>query len=1008
MLRGAFTRSEIGRVAVATFVSSIPDRISFESLMVCTFDFVSGKDRTKRTLASMLFARVLFASFLVAASEAAITCGPSTSWTATGSANVVSVAQAWATSYSAACGNKITITSAGSTNGGGSIAAAKAVCAGTVDVGLLNRNLISPSEATVSSKNPYLYTCSSGKVITEVQVAIDGLAFLSAPSGIAAKCIASLAGGGFTFSQIRWAYSSFSLAKLKADPLFDPLAVPNSDGNDATHYWSELCSGSGCDCPATPIGIAGSPSTSGTYLFFVEKFLPGNGETVRSGYQSDSSDSASFVPTLVTTSGNSAYIGFTSFAPYNNNAAKVYAAAIQDPDDGVYRFPTFSQFSSGEYPASFFLYFEVVQSIIPTLQDFFVYAFSDAGNTDVLNTGLLALPEINQIQQLSRVGAAGGVSLSTVANSCGPGGSIFQGGSSTVYPLAYLWGGVYSDACGLTITTLSGGSTFGAQLACGIPDPVSLSVADIGSLSRSFLSSEAVVQSNGYDYKCVIGTKRTVRQFPVSIDGVTFAFPINGYGAKCVASLTGNGFTVDQLRWIYSSYTYAQLVANGWSKSALPNSDGSDSTHLWSELGGSGCAQQEIAISGPSSSAGTYTFFTGIVLTGPGETIALNRPLGYYNNAENNYDENVQYLQATPSSIGFFGYSYYADNTATLGAATIKNSAGTYVFPSESTLADFAYNPFSRFVFFELSTVFLTFQKTVAFTKWGITTAIGDTLTRLSGFSPLSTASKASIAARYTLSVPCFSEVSTVQVLDKGVTAMKDLKIGDKVMNAEGKFDDVYSFGHYSKDVQAEFVQIHAAGLKTPLELSKEHMLFVDGAAVPASAVSVGDKVNLAGGNGVAEVKKIQHVIRHGAYAPFTKSGTIAVNDVAASVYVDLQNDAGVLVVGGYKTPLSMQFLAHMFQAPHRLVCQMSPSYCQTETYDDRGVSSWVAGPLAVAEWLIKQGVVLMSLAFVPCFLLGVAIYAIELAMASKLLLLVAVVSALLLRSTKKSAKKEV
>lgn len=93
-----------------------------------------------------------------------------------------------------------------------------------------------------------------------------------------------------------------------------------------------------------------------------------------------------------------------------------------------------------------------------------------------------------------------------------------------------------------------------------------------------------------------------------------------------------------------------------------------------------------------------------------------------------------------------------------------------------------------------------------------------------------------------------------------------------------------------------------------------------------------------------------------GAYAPFTKSGTIAVNDVVASVYVDIQNEnAGVLVVGGYETPLTMQFLAHVFQAPHRLACALRPSYCQTETYDDRGVSSWVAGPLAVAEWLIRQ-----------------------------------------------------
>jgi ABC-type phosphate transport system substrate-binding protein len=952
----------------------------------------------------MFLYRAAVATFLLAVPAAAIPCGPNTSFKATGSANVAGVAQAWATAYGKACGNSISVSSAADSAGGGSIAGAKAVCAGTTDIGLLNRQFKS-TEATQNSKNPYLYTCANGNKVTEVQVAIDGLAFLAAPSGIAAKCIVTLTGGGLSFSQVRFMFSSFTLSKLKADATFDGLAVPNSDGNDNTRLWSELCSGAGCNCPATPIGIAGSPSTSGTYLFFDEKILTGSGETVRSGFLSDPTDSSTFVVNTVTASGNSATIGFTSFAPYNNNANKVYAASVLDPDDGVYRFPTYSQFSSGEYPASFTLYFEVDNSILPTVQDFFVYAFSDAGNTDVLNTGLLPLSQVQQVQQLSRVGASGGVNLATVANSCGTGGALFQGGSSVLYPLSYLWGNVYGDACGLSVKTIAGGTTLGVNLACGIPDPVSRETADIGTITRLFATSEAVVQTNTYDYKCVIGTKRTVRQFPVAIDGITLAFPLGGVSAKCIASLPGNGLTIDQLRWMYSNYNFAQLVANGWDKTSLPNSDGNDSTHLWSELGGSGCAAQEIAISGPSSSSGTYTYFVGKIFSGTGETIALTRPLGYYNNAENNFVENVQYLQKTPASIGYLGYSYYATNTNILGAATIKNSKGTYVFPTEATLADFSYNPFARFVYFELSTVFLTFQKTVAFTKWGITTPIGDTLTRLSGFAPLSSTTKATLTARYTLSVPCFSEVSTVQVLNKGLTAMKDLKIGDKVMNAQGKFDAVYSFGHYAPGVEAEFIQIHATGLKKPLEISKEHMLFVDGAAVPASAVSVGDKVNLAAG-GVAEVKKILSVVRHGAYAPFTKSGTIAVNDVAASVYVDLQNNAGVLVIGGYKTPLTMQFLAHMFQAPHRLACAVSPSYCQTETYDDSGVSSWVAGPLAIAEWLIKQNMVVMTLAFVPSFLLGVAVYAFEVAFTSKMLLLVAIASALFLRSTKK-AKKE-
>ncbi len=948
----------------------------------------------------MMFARA--AALVLAATVAplgvsAIACGPNNAITMTGSSAVVPVAQAWAKAYSAACGNSITVSSAGATSGGGSIVGAQEVCGvgGTVDIGLLSRQLISPSEAIQNTKNPYLYTCAKGltsRQLTEVQVAIDGLAFLTAPSGIGAKCIATLAGGGFTFSQIRWIYSSFTLAKLKSDPLFDPLAVPNSDGSDSTHKWSELCSGTGCNCPAVEIGIAGSPTTSGTYTFFAEKIFRGSGETVRSGYQSDSTDSQTYVTNLVTASGNSATLGFTLFAPYNNDATNLYAAAVQDPDDGVYRFPTFAQFSTGEYPASFFLYMEVSAGIISAVQDFFVYAFSDAGNTAVMNTGILPIPGISAVQMLSRLGAAGGVSLSGIQ--CGPGGSIFMGGSSTVYPVAFLWGNVYGDACGLTVTTLSGGSTLGAQLACGIPDPVSGTTADIGNLSREFLSTEAFLPAggNGYDYKCLIGTKRTVRQFPVAIDGITFAYPLGGAAAKCLPNLPGKGLTVDQLRWMYSSYTIAQLEANGWNKNALTNSDGKDSTHLWSELN-SACEAVEIAISGSPTVAGTYQFFTSVTLTGPGETIPVNRPDGYFNVPEDNPNEVVQYLQATPASIGYFGYSYYDKNRATLGAVPIQDSAGTFVPPSYSVFADGSYNPYTRFVYMQLVTVFLTFQKTVAFVKFGTQTSVGDTLATSAGLFPLGSATKALIAKRFALSVPCFSETSTVQVLNKGVVSMKDLSIGDQVLNAEGKYDTVYSFGHFSHDVEAEYVQLSMNGVRQPLEISKEHMIFTaSGAAVPASAIRLGDKIQLVNGNnGNAEVKKIATVVRHGAYAPFTMSGTIAVNHVAASSYVDMQNHKGVLMMGStyYSSGLSMQFLAHMFQAPHRLVCMASPAYCRSETYDDSGVSSWVTGPLAFTEWALQQHVVIMSLIFVVCFLVGLAVYAVELMFASKMMLLV-------------------
>jgi ABC-type phosphate transport system substrate-binding protein len=560
--------------------------------------------------------------------------------------------------------------------------------------------------------------------------------------------------------------------------------------------------------------------------------------------------------------------------------------------------------------------------------------------------------------------------------------------------LALLWGNVYADACGLNITTLAGDSTYGAQLACGIADPVSQVMADIGILSRPFLSTEATAAKDGYDFQCVIGTKRTLRQFPVAVAGVTFAFPLNQVAAKCIVTLSGKGLTIQQIRWMYSSYTYSQLVANGWDKSSLPGNDNNDKTHLWSELGGSGCPATEIAIAGPPSTSGTFSFFTSIALTGSGETVALNRPTGYYNAPNDDPNAVVTYLQQHSASIGIFGSTYYALNIASsLGAASVENSAGVYVAPTTSALAAGTYNPFSRQVYMELNRAFLNFQRSAEYVKFGLS-SIGDTLTYEAGLSPLSATTKNFIASHnlYSLSIPCFSGSSTVQVTGKGAIAMMDLKIGDWVLNAYGKYDQVYSFGHFGPETEAEYIQIHAEGLKQPLEISKEHMLFVGGVAVPASAVRVGDKLNLVNSRSVVQVRKVQTVIRNGAFAPFTLSGTIAVNDVAASVYVDLQNNAGVLIAGGYKTPITMQFLAHMFQSPHRLVCKTMPSYCRTETYNINGVSAWVSGPLAAAEWVIQQNAMIIILTLVPCVLVGFAIQGIEmLTMASMLLMFVAV-----------------
>lgn len=186
----------------------------------------------------------------------------------------------------------------------------------------------------------------------------------------------------------------------------------------------------------------------------------------------------------------------------------------------------------------------------------------------------------------------------------------------------------------------------------------------------------------------------------------------------------------------------------------------------------------------------------------------------------------------------------------------------------------------------------------------------------------------------------CFSGSSTVLAEDGTSIAMKDLKIGDRVQSSnDGKFESVYSFGHYEPNAMAEYLRIQSQ--KGAIEISGPHMLFLDNnKAVPALSVRVGDM--LLGGDAVT---KIDQVMRKGAFAPFTNSGTIVVDKIVASNYVTLSGRTTFLGV-------DMHLVAHMGVAPRRLMCQLG--MCSTnEQYTAEGVATWI--PFKFASFVAAQ-----------------------------------------------------
>jgi hypothetical protein len=178
--------------------------------------------------------------------------------------------------------------------------------------------------------------------------------------------------------------------------------------------------------------------------------------------------------------------------------------------------------------------------------------------------------------------------------------------------------------------------------------------------------------------------------------------------------------------------------------------------------------------------------------------------------------------------------------------------------------------------------------------------------------------------------------MNTVEVQGKGIVPMDQLQIGDYVKAGNDRFSRVYSFSHLDKSAEATFLQIHTDQLDQPLEVSPDHIVYVSGGkAVRASDVRVGDRMY--DGYNVSRITVVQ---RHGVYAPVTYSGDIMVSGVVASSYVSLLD---------HVSPGIQNRAAHLVTGIHRLICSLSFSICEQETYDTDGLSHFIK---PIAHWM--------------------------------------------------------
>lgn len=206
----------------------------------------------------------------------------------------------------------------------------------------------------------------------------------------------------------------------------------------------------------------------------------------------------------------------------------------------------------------------------------------------------------------------------------------------------------------------------------------------------------------------------------------------------------------------------------------------------------------------------------------------------------------------------------------------------------------------------------------------------------------------------------CFSPVATVQVLDKGTVTMEELQVGDLVLTSSGNYESVYMMDHVHPWRPTQYIQIHTWALHKPLEVSPNHLVFVEGQdfPIPALDVRVGDRMRLL--TGFTKVIKLDLVFREGLYNPLTTDGTIVVDGVVASTYSAVWGSPH-FEIGGWKVT-SMQDLLHYLLTPMRAVAKRVPELLEREPGQEFHWYSLVGRD--VAHWWENQSVFLQAFLF--------------------------------------------
>ena len=225
-------------------------------------------------------------------------------------------------------------------------------------------------------------------------------------------------------------------------------------------------------------------------------------------------------------------------------------------------------------------------------------------------------------------------------------GEIRVDGSSTVYPITEAVAEDFSKAAkGVRTTVGVSGTGGGFKRFCK-------GETDISDASRPITKTEAET--------CKSANIEFV-ELPVAYDGLCIAISKqNTWATK---------LTVDQIRKIYS--------ASGTAKT-------------WKDLD-SAWPDRAIKVYSPGTDSGTFDYFKEVTVGKDGKVRS---------DMSVSEDDNVLVngVAGDRDAIGYFGFAYYVENKDKLVAVAVDDGKGA-VLPTDATILDGSYEPFSRPVF---------------------------------------------------------------------------------------------------------------------------------------------------------------------------------------------------------------------------------------------------------------------------------------------------------------------